>query len=168
MQKPNALRITLFIAALCCATKLAIDLFFITNNHLSFFHITADSREAVIPAKIKMFLIIASVLSTVPIGIIAGVNYVKTDMSAKRSRNTFIAAGVSYLVYLLGFILVRGVLYSVAGNYYGSDILAMFSSLNSMLSLTDFLIHASAVMVFSCAAVEHFGGSRKKELDKSA
>lgn len=163
MQKPNALRITLFIAALCCAAKLAIDLFFITNNNLSFFYITADSRGAVIPTKIKLFLISACVLAAVPIGIIAGINYVKTDMSVKRSRNTFIAAGTAYLIYLLGFILVRWVLYSVAGNYYGSDILSLVSSLNSMLSLTDFLIHASAVMVFSCAAVEHFGGKLYKE-----
>lgn len=162
MQKPNALKITLLIAALCCTAKLAIDLFFITNNNLSFFRITVDGRETFIPTKLKLIFIAASVLAAVPIGIIAGINYAKPDMSAKRSKNTFIAAGTAYVIYLLGLILVRWVLYSVAGSYYGRDILSLVSSLNAMLSLTDFLIHTSAVMVFSCAAVEHFSGKLYK------
>ena len=99
MQKPNSLRNTLLISALCCITKLALDIFFITDTHLSYKAAALSSDgEAYMPTNIKVFLITLSVLATAPIGIIAAVNYVKTDILHKRGIRTTVTTSIFYII----------------------------------------------------------------------
>ncbi|HOA00221.1 hypothetical protein [Ruminococcus sp.] len=164
MQKPNALRVTLLISALCCITKLALDIFFIIDTHLSFYAAAlSGDGEAVMPTDIKAFLIILSVLSTLPIGIIAAVNYAKTDLLRRRGIATTVTTGVFYSFYMLGAVLTASLLKSVIGRFYGSSELALAEKICVRLCTTNFLVHAAAVMVFCCAAVEIYGGKASKK-----
>ena len=159
MQKSNALRVTLLISALCCITKIALDIFFIIDTHLSFYTAALSSDgEAVMPTDIKVFLIILSVFSALPIGVIAAVNYVKTDLRRKRGISTTVTAGIFYCLYILGSVLTASLLKYVIGRFYGSSELALAEKICVRLCTTNFLVHAAAVMVFCCAAVEIYGG----------
>lgn len=161
MQKPNSLRNTLLISALCCITKLALDIFFITDTHLSYTAAALSSDgEAYMPTNIKVFLIALSVLAAAPIGIIAAVNYVKTDILHKRGIRTTVTTSIFYMLFMLGSVLTARILKYVIGNLYGSSELALAEKICVRLCTTNFLVHAAAVMVLCCAAVEIFGGKR--------
>ncbi|EWM52746.1 hypothetical protein [Ruminococcus flavefaciens] len=162
MKKPNALKNTLLIAALLCTVKLALDIFFIINNHITFYTaVVGNLGKEVLPIGIKMFFIAESLLATAPLGIAAAINYKKEDMSQKRGISTVIVTGIFYAVYILGFPLIKSILFSLTSRFYGDKILSYVISLNGTLGVTDFLVHAAAVMMISCAAVEIYGGEKK-------
>ncbi|MCR5601420.1 MAG: hypothetical protein K6G33_11855 [Ruminococcus sp.] len=160
MQKPNALRITQITAALFCVAKLALDIFFIMNNHFSlhtlFFgdHITAEG----LPTEIKITLITEALIVAAPIGILSAVNYVRLDMKHNRGIVTLLLAGVLYIINITASIIIDRISFSLITTSYGAGTAAMTASINSIRSFTSFLVTAAFIMVFCCAAIEIYAG----------
>ncbi len=165
MQKPNALRITQITAALFCVTKLALDIFFIMNNQLSLHnlvfgdHISSED----LPTEIKLALITEAIIVAAPIGILAACNYVRLDMKYNRGMLTLLIASVLYIINITASIITDRISFSVINSSYGTSTADLTASVNSIRSLTSFLITAAFIMVFCCAAIEIYAGKRINE-----
>lgn len=165
MQKPNALRITQITAAFFCAAKLALDIFFIMNNHFSLHtlvfgdHLCTDG----LPTEVKLVLIIEAIVVAAPIGILAAANYKRTDMKHNRGIITLLIASVLYIINILASIIIHRVSFSIISDSYGANTVTMTNSINSIRSFTSFLITAAFIMVFCCSAIEIYAGKRINE-----
>lgn len=168
MQKPNPLRLSQLVATLFCTAKLAVDIWLIVNNYFSLQTAALGSlSESALPTDLKLCLITEALLMSVPIGAIAAVNYAKTDMVRRRGVITIIITGIVYLINILGNILTDRAIGYFARKTYGDATSALVDSLNSQQSFLVCLIHAGAVIIFSCAAVEIYAGD-KKSSEKAA
>ena len=162
MQKPNALRITQITATLFCVTKLALDIFFIMNSHLSIHTLIYGSQfnTNVLPTEIKIALIIEALIISTPIGIISAINYVHTDMRYNRGILTLLTTGILYIINISASIVINRVSFAVINNTFDANVANMTVSVNSIRSLTSFLITAAFIMVFCCSAIEIYAGQR--------
>ena len=165
MQKPNALRIIQITAAFFCVAKLALDIFFIMNNHFSLHTLIFGDRlcDNGLPTEVKLILIIEAIVVASPIGILSAANYKRTDMKYSRGIITLLIASILYVINISASIVINRVSFSIISNYYGANTAAMTASLNSVRSITSFLITAAFIMVFCCAAIEVYAGKRINE-----
>ena len=164
MQKPNPLRLSQLVATLFCTAKLAVDIWLIVNNYFSLQTAALGSlSETALPTNLKLCLITEALLMSLPIGIIAAVNYAKTDMVRRRGITTMIVTGIAYLINSLGSIAIDKAIGYFARKTYGDATSALVDSLNSQQSFLVCLIHAGAIIIFSCAAVEIYGGKKVPE-----
>lgn len=161
MSKPNTLRVTQLIAVLFSITKLALDIFFVLNNHYSvqtaLFGVGV--QKDVLPTDIKLGLIIEAIIISAPIGILSAVNYVKTDMTKKRGKSTVAAAGTIFLVDFLSSVFLHSYVLKYLTKKYDEIITSMITAMNSVISMTGLLSCAALIMICCCGAVEIYGGS---------
>lgn len=163
MSKPNILRVTQIVAVLFSITKLALDIFFVLNNYYSVHTALFGEKhqQDILPMDIKMWLIIEAIIISVPIGIVAAVNYTKTDMKQKRGILTIATSGLMFFAdYLASAILHHTVILSLSKKY-AENVISMISSINSVRSLTSILSCTALVMLCCCGAVEIYGGALK-------
>ena len=165
MQKPNALRIIQITAAFFCVAKLALDIFFIMNNHFSLHTLIFGDRlcDNGLPTEVKLILITEAIIVAAPIGILSAANYKRTDMKYSRGIITMLIASVLYIIDISASIVINRVSYSIISNSYGANTAAMTASLSSIRSITSFLITAAFIMVFCSAAIEIYAGKRINE-----
>lgn len=162
MTKPNILRVTQIVAVLFSITKLALDIFFVLNNHFSVHTALfgVKLQQDVLPTDIKLGLIIEALIVSTPIGVVATVNYTKTDMKQKRGIATVITAGIMFFVDYVASIFLHRVLLVSLAKKYGENVISMISSINSVRSFTGVLSCTALVMICCCGAVEIYGGAK--------
>ena len=162
MSKPNVLRITQIIAVLFSITKLALDIFFVLNDHYSV-HTALfgeNLQNDVLPIELKLGLIIEALIISAPIGTVAAMNYTKTDLSKKRGIATIIAAGIMFFMDFAASLFLHRIVLIQLSKKYGEKIISMVSSINSIRSFTGLLSCMALVMICCCGAVEIYGGDR--------
>ncbi|WP_303836750.1 hypothetical protein [Ruminococcus flavefaciens] len=168
MSKPNILRVTQIIAVLFSITKLALDIFFVLNDHYSV-HTALfgeNLQKDILPTDLKLGLIIEALIISAPIGIVSAVNYTKTDLRKKRGVATVIAAGIMFFMDFAASIFLHRIVLIQLSKKYGEKIISMVSSINSIRSFTGLLSCMALVMICCCGAVEIYGGD--KNVSKSA
>ncbi|WP_303804336.1 hypothetical protein [Ruminococcus flavefaciens] len=163
MSKPNILRVTQIVAVLLTITKLALDIFFVLNNYYSVHTALFGEKlqQDVLPTDIKMGLIIEALIISAPIGIVATVNYTKTDMKQKRGIITVIAAGLMFFTDYLTSVILHRTVFLFLADKYGEKVISTVSSINSARSFTGVLSCMALVMICCCGAVEIYGGALK-------
>ena len=163
MSKPNILRVTQIVAVLLSITKLALDIFFVLNDHYSV-HTALfgeNMQHDILPTDIKMGLIIEALIISAPIGIVSAANYTKTDLIKKRGIATISAAAIMFFMDFVASVFLHRVLLIQLSKKYGEKIISMVTSINSVRSFTGLLSCVALVMICCCGAVEIYGGAKK-------
>ena len=165
MQKPNALRFIQITATFFCVTKLALDIFFIMNSHLSLHTLIfgSDLSTNVLPTEIKFILITEAIVISAPIGILSVLNYIRSDMKYNRGILTLLSASILYIINISASIIINRISFSLINNHFNANIANLTASVNSIRSLTSFLITAAFIMIFCCAAIEVYAGKKAEE-----
>ncbi|WP_028517961.1 hypothetical protein [Ruminococcus flavefaciens] len=167
MQKSNTLKITLLISSLFCIVKLALDIFFIMHDHLSIY--TAmfgdNFKSEVLPTNVKFGLIIEAVIVSVPICILASVNYAYKDLNKKRGITTIFLAVILFITDYGCSMLLNRIICNDIMKKYGENIVAIVTQVNSLRVFSGFLVCAAFVMVCCCASIEIYGGSLAENME---
>ena len=161
MSKPNILKATQIIAVLFSVTKLALDIFFVLNDHYSVHAALFGETlpKDVLPTDIKLGLKLEALIISAPVGVVAAVNYTKNDLMKKRGIATVTAAGIMFLMDFAASLFLHRFVLMQLSKKYGEKIISMVSSINSVRSCTGLLSCIALVMLCCCGAVEIYGGS---------
>lgn len=163
MSKPNILRVTQITAVLLSVTKLALDIFFVLNDHYTVHAALFGEtlQKDILPTDIKLGLILEALIISAPIGAVAAVNYTKNDLIRNRGIATVIASGIMFLMDFTASLFLHRFMLIQLSKKYGEKIISMVSSINSVRSFTGLLSCVALVMICCCGAVEIYGGVKK-------
>jgi hypothetical protein len=84
-------------------------------------------------------------------------------MKYSRGILTLLSASILYIINISASIIINRISFSLINNNFNADIANLTASVNSIRSLTSFLITAAFIMIFCCSAIEVYAGKKAEE-----